>query len=120
MFNQALSSQQNCASTIPNLTGLWPVLIILCCSSLVFANDPLPLPSGLDLSLPDMEPAVTLEKHHNRTVEEYRVNNNLYMIIVTPNIGPSYFMVDPDGSGEMEMKRGPADVNVPKWTLFSW
>ena len=80
--------------------------------------------SDLDLSVhrSDIEPAVTLREHENRTVQEYRVNNNLYMIKITPSVGAPYYLVDEDGSGDMAWHRGASqfDDNVPQWALFSW
>ncbi|KAA6182577.1 DUF2782 domain-containing protein [Thiohalocapsa marina] len=70
----------------------------------------------------DIQPAVTVKQFDNRTVEEYRVNNNVYMLKVTPDAGPSYYLVDEDGSGEMAWRRGTQgmDDTVPQWTLMSW
>lgn len=70
----------------------------------------------------DMQPNVVLEEHGNRTVEEYRVNNKLYMIKITPTIGAPYYLIDDDGSGDMEFRRtsGGRDTRVPQWVLFSW
>ena len=61
-------------------------------------------------------------KVNNRTVEEYSVNNNTYMVKITPTAGAPYYLVDEDGSGEMAWKRGAPDVEntVPQWTLLSW
>lgn len=70
----------------------------------------------------DIQPAVTITEHDNRTVEEFSVNNNTYMIKVTPAVGAPYYLVDEDGSGEMAWRRGGAQMenNVPQWTLLSW
>jgi hypothetical protein len=80
--------------------------------------------SQLDLRVTDadVQPAVTIKEFDNRTVEEFSVNNNTYMIKVTPAAGAPYYLVDEDGSGEMAWRRGaPADETVvPQWTLFSW
>ncbi len=67
-------------------------------------------------------PTVTVKEHRNRTVEEYRNNENLYMVKVTPSHGTPYYLIDDDGSGDMEMRRNAAgmDNRVPQWTLFSW
>lgn len=81
-------------------------------------------PTDLDLSVrpSDIAPAVTLREHDNRLVEEYRVNNNLYMIKITPTVGAPYYLVDEDGSGDMAWHRGASsfEQNIPQWTLFSW
>lgn len=80
--------------------------------------------ADLDPSLyeAELKPSVTIEEHPNRVVEEYRVNNNVYMIKITPSVGPSYYLIDDDGSGDMEMRRNAAgmDTRVPQWSLFSW
>ena len=71
---------------------------------------------------PEPTPEVTIKEQHNRRVEEYRRNNNLYMVKVTPFHGKPYYLVDDDGSGDMEMRRNAEgmDNRVPQWTLFSW
>jgi hypothetical protein len=79
-----------------------------------------------DLSLEvvdsDIEPSVTIQEHKNRVVEEYRVNNNLYMVKITPSVGAPYYLVDDDGSGDLEIRRdpGPREIKVPQWTLVRW
>lgn len=80
--------------------------------------------AGLDLGVreSDFEPAVTLREHDNRKVEEYRVNNKLYMVKITPVVGAPYYLVDEDGSGDMSWNRGSPriDQQVPQWALLSW
>jgi len=73
-------------------------------------------------SADDLEPSVRIEQHDNRTIEEFSINDNVYMIKVTPKYGPPYTLVDPDGTGEMEWRRDTLgmEVNPPRWTLFSW
>ncbi len=80
--------------------------------------------SNLNLSVQesDIAPAVTLKEHDNRTVEEYRVNNNLYMTKITPRVGAPYYLVDDDGSGDPQWRRDPGDrpLKAPQWTLLRW
>lgn len=78
--------------------------------------------SDLDLSLPDIGPTITAQDYHNRRVEEYSVNNNVYMIKVTPKAGSSYYLVDPKGTGQMEWRRNSAgfEVQPPQWALKTW
>lgn len=80
--------------------------------------------SDLDLTVvdSDIQPGVTIQEHPNRVTEEYRINNNLYMIKVTPSVGAPYYLVDDDGSGEMEYRRnsGTLGTRAPQWSLFSW
>ncbi len=70
----------------------------------------------------DIAPSVNIKEFDNRTVEEYSVNNNTYMVKITPTAGAPYYLVDDDGSGEMAWKRGAPDIEntVPQWTLLSW
>ena len=49
-----------------------------------------------------LEPEVTIIHKKDATVEEYRINGNLYMIKVIPVVGPSYYLVDQDGDGKLE------------------
>ncbi len=78
--------------------------------------------SDLITSLDEFEPSINIESYDNRTTEEYSHNNNVYMIKVTPTMGAPYYLVDPDGSGDMEWKRDTGTQNIapPKWTLRSW
>lgn len=98
--------------------GFYPVLFLL----IFFAA--LAQASDLDLSLhpSDFDPAIKLQEHENRVTEEYRINGNLYMIKITPKVGAPYYLVDDDGTGDMELRRGPAgrDFNIPRWTLLTW
>jgi hypothetical protein len=70
----------------------------------------------------DLSPAITVREAENRTLEEYRVNGNLYMVKVTPTVGAPYYLVDQDGSGDMNLHRGGSDTNIqiPQWALLSW
>lgn len=80
--------------------------------------------SELDLRVTeaDIAPQVRVRDYENRTVEEFSVNNNVYMIRITPAVGAPYYLVDSDGSGDMEWNRGRPgfDTQVPQWTLMSW
>ena len=93
--------------------------LLACASALALAQTP-PLDLSLDPSFTD--PTVNIQEHENRTTEEFRVNGNLYMLKVTPAVGPAYYLVDPDGSGEFEWRRNTpgADLNVPQWALVRW
>lgn len=80
------------------------------------------LASDLITSLDEFEPSIKIESYENRTTEEYSVNNNVYMIKITPTVGAPYYLVDPDGTGDMEWKRETDDKYMapPRWTLHSW
>lgn len=69
-----------------------------------------------------IEPEVTIIKKNDSTVEEYRMNGNLYMIKVTPAVGAPYYLMDRDGDGMMEFRTSKLgnDIVVPQWVLFEW
>ena len=77
---------------------------------------PEPLESG-----DSIEPDITIIQGDDRTVEEYRVNGQLYMIKVIPDIGKPYYLMDADGDGNLETKRWElGDGAVPNWILLEW
>ena len=110
---------------MPEPHPLRPALLIaLLALSLPRAGVAQPALADLDLSVTadDIRPRVRIQDYDNRTVEEYSVNGNTYMLKITPNAGAPYYLVDNDGSGDMSWNRGrPAlDMTVPQWTLASW
>jgi hypothetical protein len=69
-----------------------------------------------------IEPEVTIIRKKDATIEEYRINGNLYMVKITPVVGKPYYLVDRDGDGQMESRVNDIynDIIVPQWVLFSW
>lgn len=68
-----------------------------------------------------LEPEVTIIQKQDATVEEYRINGQLYMVKVQPAAGPAYYLMDNDGDGRMESRYGQmSDPVIPNWVLFSW
>ncbi len=80
---------------------------------------PPPMPSD---DREQMAPEVTIIRNAERTVEEYRINGQLYMVKVTPSKGPSYYLVDADGDGNLETQRSELDpkILVPSWVILRW
>lgn len=70
----------------------------------------------------EMEPEVTIIRREDKTIEEYRINGQLYMIKVTPKHGLPYFLVDSDGNGSLDARRNELDprLMVPSWVIFRW
>jgi len=81
-----------------------------------------PAPPPPVISGEPLEPEVTIREREGETVEEYRVNGHLYMVKVTPAIGPSYYLMDTDGDGQLESRLTGirSDPVVPMWVLLSW
>lgn len=85
-------------------------------------------PSAQPPVLPDqmesgesIEPDINIIERDDRIIEEYRANGQLYMIKVIPNVGKPYYLMDTDGDGSLETRRGNlASPEVPNWILFEW
>ena len=78
---------------------------------------PEPLQSG-----DSIEPEVNIIQKEDRTIQEYRINGELYMIKVTPTIGKPYYLMDTDGDGSLESRQFELDSGllVPNWILLEW
>ncbi|CAH1204854.1 conserved exported hypothetical protein [Candidatus Nitrotoga sp. BS] len=61
---------------------------------------------------------ITIIKSTEQSVEEYRVGGKLYMIKITPKIGPPYYLVDDRGDGSFShyQNLGPG-FNPPRWVI---
>ncbi|PKO90298.1 MAG: DUF2782 domain-containing protein [Betaproteobacteria bacterium HGW-Betaproteobacteria-10] len=88
-------------------------------------NEPLPVvpppPPGMEAFDAALEPQVTIVKAEKETREEFRIKGKLYMVKVTPALGPSYYLVDRLGDGNFVEANGigPA-VKPPMWILHRW
>lgn len=84
--------------------------------------EPLPPPpafdAGPDVEQPDDEPPVTITQHTEQTVEEYRAGGKLYMIKVTPKVGPPYYLVDDRGDGKFVRQESlDSGFRPPRWVI---
>ena len=83
-------------------------------------NDLQPLP-GMEAFDAALEPQVTIVKAESETREEFRIKGKLYMIKVTPAVGPSYYLVDHQGDGNfIEANIPNPTTKPPMWILHSW
>lgn len=67
-----------------------------------------------------LEPQVTIRKRGGNTIEEHRVNGRLFRIIVTPEHGVPYTLVDQHGDGNflpLDATPGGPAVSVPMWVI---
>jgi hypothetical protein len=78
-----------------------------------------PPPKNFESDIVD-EPQITITKKGEDTVEEYRINGELYMMKVTPPAGgPAYYLLKEDQNGGWAKYDGPSQpVTVPKWVIF--
>ena len=76
-----------------------------------------PPPNGLENNNGE-EPQVTIRKKGAETIEEYRINGELYMMKVTPEHGVPYYLNKEDQDGGW-VNTGPnPPLVIPKWILF--
>lgn len=120
--------------TLPNTSPLALIIAGLLAAMPALAQEEMPPPTDTMLTddapppaLPrddqeGIEPEVTIIRQQDRTIEEYRVNGQLYMIRVTPSRGRPYYLVDADGDGNLETRRNELDPRmlVPSWVIFRW
>ncbi len=84
------------------------------------APPPPPLPPAVQ-SGEVPEPEVTIIERKDKTVEQYSINGRIYMVKITPRVGPPYYLLDLDGDGLLDVRRdSPDNISVPQWVLFSW
>ncbi|MEJ8569531.1 DUF2782 domain-containing protein [Elongatibacter sediminis] len=69
-----------------------------------------------------IEPTVTIREEEDQRVEEYRYNGRVYMVKVTPSVGPAYYYVDTDGDGNLETSPdyGLEPVKPIHWKIKEW
>jgi hypothetical protein len=68
-----------------------------------------------------VEPEVTIIQRREATIEEYRLNGQLYRIRVIPRWGPPYYLVPTNEAGVWRTEVDElAPVAPAQWLLFSW
>ncbi len=90
----------------------------LWCAAALAAEPPPPVDENGEV----IEPEVTIREEGGRTIHEYRVNGQIYMLKIVPARGPAYYLMDLDGDGQFDEVRGddPGQIVVPQWILFRW
>ena len=90
-------------------------------------DEPAAIPAPPELPPPiqsgeEMQPDITIIKKGDDTIQEFRRNGQLYMVKVNPAVGPSYYMLDKNGDGVMDVKKNDLDknLNINQWLLFEW
>ena len=83
---------------------------------------PVPLPPPVLQSGEALEPEVTIIREEKKTVYEYRVNGQLYMVKVEPKVGKPYYFLDSDGDGQLDIHQTgkPGNAAINQWLLFRW
>jgi hypothetical protein len=90
---------------------------------------PIPPEAAGDVPIPpkiqdeQLEPTVTIRQEEERTIEEYRMNGQVYMVKVTPKGGVPYYYIDSDGDGRLELdmdKQALNPVQPVYWKIKEW
>ena len=82
-----------------------------------------PPPPPMITTQPEAEPQVTTRTENGETIQEYRINNKLYMMRVTPKHGPAYVLMDQRGDGTFTRLDTPiteGNLRVPQWVLMTF
>ncbi len=76
---------------------------------------PLISPQGAD------EPEIRIRTEGDTTVEEYSREGRVYMIKVTPRVGPPYYLIDNTGDGRFMRHDGPLPMTAPaQWRIYQF
>lgn len=78
-----------------------------------------PLPEKVRPS-DELAPTVTIRTEGDLTIEEYRRNGQIYMVVVVPKKGPRYTYLDTDGDGRLEGDPDEGPIQPVYYTLYEW
>ncbi len=104
---------------------MMPLLLML-----ALAAQDAPATRGADVPIPekiespaaqDDPPTVSIRTEENGDiVEEYRQGGRLYMVKITPERGPAYYLMDSDGDGRLNRDDNGPRVRPVYWKIYEW
>ena len=71
----------------------------------------------------EVAPTVTITQRGEDRVEEYSREGRVYMVKITPIVGPAYWYFDENGDGQLELhddNKGHGPVRPVYWKLKEW
>ena len=77
-----------------------------------------PPPKIVDGEALEGEPQITIRKKGAETIQEYRINGELYMMKVTPDHGVPYYLHKEDQNGGWVNSGPNPPLSIPKWVIF--
>jgi Protein of unknown function (DUF2782) len=77
-----------------------------------------PPPKIVDGEALEAEPQITIRKKGKDTIEEYRINGELYMMKITPDHGVPYYLHKEDQDGGWVNSGPNKPLSIPKWIIF--
>ena len=82
---------------------------------------PEPLPPKMQDQDDQIPPQVIIRQEDGRTVEEYSVGGVVYMVKITPAVGPAYYLIDTTGDGNFDSRHEHMEpVRPAHWTIMQW
>lgn len=86
----------------------------------VVANTDTTPPPASDAGI--QQPQIIVRPAPAGRIEEYRIGGRLYMVKVTPDKGPGYYLVDSDGDGSLETRKDglASQIAIPAWVIKRW
>jgi len=67
------------------------------------------------------EPEIRIRTEGDTTIEEYVRDGRVYMIKVTPRLGPPYYLIDNTGDGRYLRHDGPLPMTAPaQWRIYQF
>lgn len=65
---------------------------------------------------------IKIVRKGDKSIQEFRRGGRLYMIKVTPDIGPPYYFIDSNGDGTLDTRSsdGNLGANVNMWKIIEW
>lgn len=81
-----------------------------------------PLPPKVGDADEQIEPEVRIRRDEDgRTVEEYVSQGRVYMVKITPVVGPPYYLMDTTGDGILNLRHDRFEPVKPVyWKIFEW
>lgn len=106
------------------MTLLIPLLLALAAQDAATPTpiEDVPIPPKVQAEAPKEDPptvAIRAQENGDR-VEEYSQNGKIYMVKVTPERGPAYYLMDTDGNGRLNRDERDPRVQPVHWTIYEW
>ena len=96
-------------------TSLAAALLLSACAS---GGAPLPRGAANAPEIPEGAVEAVRTEANGDTIHEYRVAGQLSMVKVVPARGPTYYLVDRNGDGKVDVEEG--EVPATYFKLFGW
>ncbi len=79
-------------------------------------------PSSEGSDAEELAPEITISERGETTIEEYRINGQLYMIKIIPKKGVPYYLVDSNGDGALSSRFNDLAPGflIPSWVILRW